>query len=252
MTLSSGDVGYIVWGSSCLIGFSILAIYDGCYQRNMHVICPIYSTYLLCQFLGAIVSVANSFADSPVLSYSFLILLGLAACVYAALAMLFAFVPLGYDVYKWIQFCIPSLQICFWIALLLAPASLANVLLFSLYLPCAALAYVSLLLLAYWHTKRMHIFAEPVGKDWMAAHLRMALIAGTVGMIDFVFPALVFIDLVPDSHTTFWTRACDAIVYVPLIIPLIRSLDKMECFAWQSLVRKARADSKPMLLTQDL
>eukprot|EP01083_Nonionella_stella_P176436 617340_1 len=82
-------------------------------------------------------------------------------------------------------------------------------------------------------------------------HPLIALISGTIGMIDFIYPALAFISLVPGDYSTLWTRTCDAIFYVPLIIPLIRYLDKMECFSLQKVTRDRDIDSETFNLKEE-
>ena len=239
MGLSSADIGYIIWGTSCFCGFCSLALCDGHCIRNMEAISGVYSIYLLSHFFAAIVTVTNSYIHSLVLSYSLLILLSFAAFIYLMIAMLFVFVPLQYDTNKMMKYAMPSLFVCFVIGLVLLSRSEATILLFCLYCPCAVCAYISLFVLCYWFKKKMYIF-HGFGQNNDAKRLELALIsgviAGTVGMIDFVYPALAFIDFVPDHHTTLWTRTCDAILYVPLILPLIRYLDKMKCFSWYNVV----------------
>ena len=57
----------------------------------------------------------------------------------------------------------------------------------------------------------------------------MVLFAGTVGMIDFIFPAFIYLGF-PDFYATLLTRLCDALFYVPFAIPFLRALDHTSYF----------------------
>lgn len=241
MAFDSGDVGQLIWGFSCLIGFSFLMLYDGYYKQNINIITRIYSLYLLFQTIGAMITIINSFSNSTFLSYFYVILLSLAACVYAVLAIILTFIPLKYDIIKLIKYGLTSIYLCFIIILIIIPPSQKMVALFCLYLPSASFAYISICLLFYWQRKNKYIFNKYIDdvdeNSKQSTLLILGLIAGTIGMIDFIYPAFGFIGLVPNDYATLWTRTCDAIFYVPLIIPLIRYLDKMECFSLKNITK---------------
>ena len=249
--MDSGSIGYIIWGLSCIFGFCFLTLYDGYYKRDIHVISRDFCVYLLCQTIGSIIQIINSSARSQFLSYCFTILLSFAACVYAIIAILFIFVPIKYKhTGKLIKYGIPSIYVCFMISLIIIAPKFKSILLFSFYLPCAVCAYFGICLLYFWYKKQKHIFKPYYNKDinrveklkQLNCLLIMGVIAGTIGMIDFVYPAFGFLGLVPNDYSTLWTRTCDAIFYVPLIIPLIRFLDKMECFQLSNIRQPPSTD----------
>lgn len=240
MTLTSGAVGCIIWGFSCFIAFCFLTFYDGIYKGNINIISRIYCIYLFCQTIGSLIQIINSSSNSQVLSYIFVILLSFAACVYGVIAILFIFVPLKKykHMEKLIKYGIPSIYLCFIIILIIIPSEFKSILLFSLYLPCAIFAYLGIILLYFWYKKQKYIFKTYYDiNNELNCLLIMGIIAGTMGMIDFVYPAFGYLGIVPNDYSTLWTRTCDAIFYVPLIIPLIRFLDKMECFQFSNMTQ---------------
>jgi len=240
MTVSSGIVGTLVWGMSCLGGFCYLIIHDGCgylLQGNVHIISNIYEVYLFCQFVCSLLNIINSTINSTALTYIYVILMSFAAYSYMVLPVLWTLGPSGYRVDRVITFILPIIYCAFLIALILVSEQYALYVLFALYLPAASSAYTSLWIMYYWFKNETTIFEKIEDRQGLNRYFVMALFAGTIGMVDFIYPAFSALGWLPDDHVTLWTRTCDALLYVPFIIPLIRYLNQMEWYSKKNVMR---------------
>jgi uncharacterized membrane protein len=109
------------------------------------------------------------------------------------------------------------LGICFFV--FAVRLGLGVLLLFAFYLACALFAYVALFMLYRRHSG-----------DARAVFI-LALVAGTMGMIDFLLPAFAFLGA-RVWEPSFLGRALDSLFYVPLIFPLLYWLDAQPRYAY--------------------
>ena len=243
MALSSGNIGWIFWGLSCLCGFCYLVIYDGCFKKKSQVISNIYGMYLFCHIVLSILTIINSTANTgntSILYYINIIVTSFAACVYIVLASLWSLSPPGYRVDRFIKYGIPTVYLLFLFGLVLLSRESANYLLFALYLMAAMFAYVTLLLMYYWFKNEQYIFNHIQDRKQLNLYLLSALFAGTMGMIDFIYPAFGQMGWLPNDYVTLWTRISDAVFYVPFVIPMIKYLNEMEWYSQRNILRMMR------------
>lgn len=245
MAVSSEAIGWSIWGTCCFCAFCYLVIYDGYFKKNSQVISNIYGVYLFCSFLVSMLIVADYEAntgDSYVLYYSRLILLGIAACTYIVLALLWILSPLKYRVDILIKFGIPILFVLFVIGLFVVPTESAVYILAALYTPSSIFVYISLFTMYYWFKNEKYIFKDIPDRKRVNVYLLMTLFGGTMGLINFIYPRLASSGYVPDDYATLWTRVSDSIFYVPFIIPMVRYLNEMEWYSRQNVMRMMKGE----------
>eukprot|EP01083_Nonionella_stella_P306169 1071111_1 len=114
------------------------------------------------------------------------------------------------------------------------------------YIPCAITAFITVIVLYRWYKTQKFIFAvydqsymyinmpEPGvhnGLHGMANWsllFTLAILGMTIAFVaNFVYPLLVLYGVIPDYHPAFVVRMIDSLLYLPLITPLIRCLDKV-------------------------
>eukprot|EP00483_Globobulimina_turgida_P012539 UN12562 len=109
------------------------------------------------------------------------------------------------------------------------------------YIPCGIIAYLTIITLYHWYNKGTFIFAVYVHSylnlpqpqnvhkiaNWRLL-FKIAIIGMTIAIVaNFVYPMFVLYSIIPDHNHGFVVRVIDSLIFLPSLIPLIRSLDKL-------------------------
>ena len=269
MHLSDDSIGWIVWGSSCFLTAAALIFYDGMVQRDLRIICGLYIALLMLQPIIAGLAVINADLQLPILSACVAGLIAVAGNVAVAMSCIFILTPLHKNnILKMLVICVlPTLTIAFMILLNFVKPSRLEAAAYFYSLPCALIACGSLLVLFHWFRKEKFVFATYSyfddtanrGKanindvaDWSLL-FKMAWVGCVVALLVNGVYCLLTLHGVLDEDPRFLMRLADSLICLPLITPLIRSLDKAVEYTqyriFQELRSRSRADveSKPLM-----
>ena len=240
--------GIVLWILSCLCAFCFLSMYDGCCKRDSCVISKLYSMFLLCQVISFIIHIiALSIHEQypQVLSICFFIFQTFAGCVFLILGIIVIGVPLKYaNTEKLIKYGVPLLVLSLFVLLAMVP-KLVSFLWFCFYFFCVISSNVAVCLLFYWFKTKRYIFKPYYDSNndqilkQLSRMFTISIIPLIMGQISFLYPPLTYIGMVPIAYSILWTRICDSVLVVPLILPLIRFLNKMECFQLPNIRKPA-------------
>ena len=250
--LSSESIGHLIWGSSCLILILFVLIYDGILKRDIRIISSIFLSYLSLQIVISTVyilydSLTMMDTMASILSFIATVSVILSGTLFLMMSSILILSPLHKN---------RLMRITIFILLPFIFLSLCSILSFmsptkQLYIAyfwlisCGIIAYLTFIVLYHWFNQQKFIFAvydydgishlksenENIYElaNWKL-YFPMALCGATiVVLINIIYP-LVFVHygVIPETvDPVLIVRICDSVVFLPLVTPLFRSLDKV-------------------------
>ena len=222
-----GTVGHIIWGITCLVTAILLPFLAdfNVFKGNYKIICQTYCMYLIAQVMSSTLFVityqdglsTKSFNILRRFTYVFLLI---AATVYLSIAIILSYgIRMKYNKLK-LLLKIELIPLCILIILVhIISVDTGIIIVFCYYMICIICVCTGLIDIYLITSKKNNEYNIPK-YIWI-----LTLISVIVGILDFIIPAGNTFGI-RFKNVTFWTRLCDSILYVPLIIPLFVVLDK--------------------------
>lgn len=246
MGLSMDTISQLIWGSSCLFLACLLLIYDGIVRKDIRIICGLFISFLCLQSVASGLFIVNDYLSSSILSYINAAILTMSGNMFLIMSVILFLAPLHRNQLLRIVVIviIPIIYIAFLIALTFADTDFRRrQAAYCYYFPSAVCAFVVIIILYIWFIKQKFIFGvyyhsfANLANAGQSIHemanwrllFQLALVAIFVAVLmTFLYPILViYVEIIPDPYPGFTVRVIDSVIFLPLITPLIRNLDKL-------------------------